>query len=103
MNTTTKTDARSFTPGPWHVGGDGIEGLWVSPQDTSTNVICDVVHRQSGVPSPEDEANARLIAAAPRLYAAAMSAAVYIQSQDFGAQGKAVLSELMTALTTAAD
>ena len=60
------------TPGPWHVGGDTECGLWVSGPDTAKNVICDIVGREQndiapGGYCPEDEANARLIAAAPDL------------------------------------
>lgn len=59
------------TPAPWKVGGDG-PALWVEGPDPDRNVICDIIGRQengeydAGL-TDEDEANARLIAAAPRL------------------------------------
>jgi hypothetical protein len=63
------------TPGPWHVGeADG--SLWVSGHDTNANVLCEIVGRDEGLRpgttdlTPEDCANARLIAAAPELLAA---------------------------------
>lgn len=62
------------TPAPWKVGGDG-PALWVEGPDPDRNVICDIVGRQengeydAGLTN-EDEANAILIAAAPRLAAA---------------------------------
>lgn len=60
------------TPGPWHVGeADG--SLWVSGHDTNANVLCEIVGRDEGLRpgttdlTPEDCANARLIAATPEL------------------------------------
>lgn len=56
----------AHTPGPWAVGGD--DGLiWVTPPDTRQNVICDLQPRDADSFTEEDEANARLIAAAPDL------------------------------------
>lgn len=60
-----------YTSGPWRVldiGGD----LMVSPPDGAENIICDIRGRAvdaegDSVLTPEDDANAQLIAAAPRL------------------------------------
>lgn len=57
------------TPGPWvfeaSTPSDGFECYWVTPELLGTP-LCDV----RGPQNPENEANARLIAAAPDLLAA---------------------------------
>jgi hypothetical protein len=55
--------AAQYTPGPWHVSGDG-GGIWSRPNDPSVAVAV------SNRPLAERDANARLIAAAPDLLAA---------------------------------
>lgn len=57
----------AHTPGPWKVGGDGE---WVTGPDRSAPVICDLVPRDDKQLGAEDDANARLIAAAPDYHAA---------------------------------
>lgn len=61
------------TPGPWRVS-DGDE-LWVTGPNLNDNVICDLQPRDADCYTEEDEANARLIAAAPDLLTAAIYAA----------------------------
>lgn len=53
------------TPGPWIVISSDA-GLWIEPPNRGEAVICDLVPRQT-LYSAEDDANARLIAAAPDL------------------------------------
>lgn len=53
------------TPGPWTVTSSDA-GLWIEPPNRGEAVICDLVPRQT-LYSAEDDANARLIAAAPDL------------------------------------
>ena len=88
-------DPAGFTAGDWIVSGGTIQ------TDDPPRFIASV-----GAPTSrtaEDLANARLIGAAPALYYAAMSALAYMQSHDLGVQGQSVASELLTALTAAAD
>lgn len=66
------------TPGPWKVE-QSDHWLWVAGPDREENVICDIVGRNSKPGedlTPEDAANARLIAAAPDLLAACKAAIV---------------------------
>lgn len=95
---TTKPDAvLGFTPGPWDFSGNH-EVFNVTTPNGDT-----IVARVLPVLSGDVTANTRLIAAAPQLYSAAMSALVYLQSNDVGPRGQNVISELMGALTSAAD
>lgn len=61
--------ASKHTPGPWTIGGDD-GAIWIQSPVSSDNVICDLVGRDADCLAVEDEANARLIAAAPELLAA---------------------------------
>jgi hypothetical protein len=54
------------TPGPWKVGSD----LRISATPDGVRVIAEVLTKESGVADINEIANARLIAAAPELYAA---------------------------------
>jgi len=62
-----------FTPGPWKVERFAPYALWVETGD-NTAVICDMTGDDGKElqvePTAEQEANARLIAASPRMYAA---------------------------------
>jgi hypothetical protein len=66
-----KENKMSHTPGPWKAVDDVDEGVWVSPQNTNNNIICDIVGRiwdpeaKATQITDEDIENARLIAAAP--------------------------------------
>lgn len=64
MNTTANTTVEKFTPGPWHSENtdDGKTALIYQGKERIADV--DLDHNQDG------EANAKLIAAAPDLYAA---------------------------------
>lgn len=71
----------THTPGPWAVGGEEDNALWVSGPDASANVVCDLLPREfvkyvSPCWHEEDRANARLIAAAPSMYDALNQAPV---------------------------
>jgi hypothetical protein len=63
------TEQRSFTPGPWILGGLGTIRAEVQPDGSGWNV-CEAYGDDEMVLSGERDANARLIAAAPDLYAA---------------------------------
>lgn len=52
----------AHTPEPWTLEGD--DELWVSGPDRQEPVICDMVPRDEGSFTGEDEANARRIVAA---------------------------------------
>jgi hypothetical protein len=79
-------DVRWFTPGPWRVGEDASDGylyslhVYAGPADDWENVAwasCSQDGAQSGENAPRlvaARANARLIAAAPELLAAAREA-----------------------------
>jgi len=76
MATDSEQKTVGHTPGPWAVGES--DGVWVhQPLSPSSNVICDIVGRawdpktRTSEITPEDLANARLIAAAPDLLRAA--------------------------------
>jgi hypothetical protein len=79
---TPQPEGAAHTPGPWRVVDDGsrCDGVWVSPPDGAKPVICDLIgrvfDREAGCSqiTPEDEANARLIAAAPEMYEALKAA-----------------------------
>jgi hypothetical protein len=58
------------TPGPWKVAGPIGKGIWIT-DETCNNQIA-VVYGENQ--TPEAEANARLIAAAPELLAACQHA-----------------------------
>ena len=61
------------TPGPWAVDGD--DALWVNAIGREHEpVICDIVPRDADAFTDEDEANARLMAAAPELLEACRDA-----------------------------
>lgn len=55
-----------FTPGPWYVGGKYTVRISISSSDW----ICRTRDNHHGHIDIEDEANARLIAAAPDMYEA---------------------------------
>jgi hypothetical protein len=88
----------SFTPGPW--SACDFEGIWVSGPDGSQNVVCDIVARKyenheddsSAVFTDEDYANARLIAAAPALYAAAQRALGFLQTLNWDGEEVRILT-----------
>jgi hypothetical protein len=63
------TKQPSFTPGPWILGGLGTIRAEVQPDGSGWNV-CEAYGDDEMVLSGERDANARLIAAAPDLYAA---------------------------------
>lgn len=74
--------APPFTPAPWAVGEGGFHVYYVNPQIEAGEDIEDERHDSivamtdgmgafSGIPDEERQANARLIAAAPELLAAA--------------------------------
>lgn len=63
--------ATAYTPGPWEVNEFGL--VYALPQDggDASVLIADVVaDDQRERPTPQEEANGRLIAAAPALLAA---------------------------------
>ena len=71
--------AASHTRGPWEHAGNGlVYGRCRDDEDSEAPLVCDVIAddamRALGILSPEEEANARLIAAAPKLLAAACHA-----------------------------
>lgn len=57
----------THTPGPWTARLDDAP-FWVAPPKATDNVICDLQPRDADVFTEEDEANARLIAAAPDMF-----------------------------------
>ena len=67
------------TPGPWHLGSGNGEGSIYAENDrmrletggTTLYPVCDI---QTGWNTEEDQANARLIAAAPQMLAALRAA-----------------------------
>jgi hypothetical protein len=59
-------EVSAHTPGPWVAELDESP-LFVKPSSMSYPVICDMVPRDADCFTQEDEANARLIAAAPDL------------------------------------
>ena len=76
-NHETKPNA-SPTPGPWVHGDNGlIYGQCISEEENESPFVCDVISdeamRALGILSPQEEANARLIAAAPKLLTALAS------------------------------
>jgi hypothetical protein len=79
------TEREPHTPGPWEVGE--TDGLWITGPDREEPVICDLVPRDADCYTEEDEANARLIAAAPDLleehteWAAILGAALLLTLQ----------------------
>jgi hypothetical protein len=79
-----------FTPGPWHIqgkSGDNYDGLYVY----------DETYRQVG--TAMGEANAALIAAAPDLYQAALSAvAALTQAKTYPADISLAVNNLKWAL-----
>jgi len=68
--------APKHTAARWEVEEDGMGGMWVTGPDRNAPVVCDIVARshysENGNPilTEEDEANAKLIAAAPELFEA---------------------------------
>lgn len=63
------------TPGPWHVGQSSKRGheVWARTSDTGSMMVAGCGHAEF------DQANARLIAAAPELLEALEDAATYAQ------------------------
>ena len=63
-----------FTPGPWHCGqGNGQGSIFANNgrmtcDEKGATVLHPICHVQNSFEENEDEANARLIAAAPELY-----------------------------------
>lgn len=95
------------TPGPWAFVA-GVDGdLWVEGPDPAANVICDIVGREGEGTGAEDEANARLIAAAPELLAACQAALSVGEALDRPDEnqriylGKRVVEQLRAAITGA--
>lgn len=79
------------TPGPWTASGPHADGAWLI--DAGDFAVCDV---------PTGEANARLIAAAPDLLAAADAAHDWYYSTAIDTpEGRAVMQALATAITRA--
>lgn len=64
-----------FTPGPWHVGDRGCDSVFLADGAR----LCTVMPRRDDPfrESIEDFANARLIAAAPDLFAACKEALIF--------------------------
>ena len=86
------------TPGPWEHDGTGlIYSMYVEEEGGTATFICDVTedstHAALCGPTPEEEANARLIAAAPELLEALQSVTHLLEGD---AQDK-----VLAALTTA--
>jgi len=82
MNTSVPSVASvpSHTPGPWNVGDDSpndYEGPTIDTRDRAVAVIT-IDHENES--TPEDRANARLIAAAPELLAALQAAVEYLEA-----------------------
>jgi hypothetical protein len=71
------------TPGPWHVVDLGLEhGTWVSATAEGYGIRGDGSHYMQVCASAIGEANARLIAAAPELLAAAKLFVAYDAATD---------------------
>jgi hypothetical protein len=69
------------TSGPWAIGGEHDDSLWIEGPAKLDNVICDIVSRDlECILAAEDWANARLIAAAPDLLEACQQALVALSS-----------------------
>lgn len=59
----------THTPGPWEAHVDD-SAIWVDPPNANEAVICELQPRDADAFTDEDEANARLISAAPDLLSA---------------------------------
>lgn len=97
----------SFTRTPWKLREpdqwERSRAEVVTIVEDRVIVIADCGFKGSGEANGLAENNARLIAAAPTLYDAAMSALVYLQTQDMSERGKSVAQGLIDALALAAD
>jgi hypothetical protein len=80
------------TPGPWHVGGIGGATAKAGKTDArrvwaaDAAAVCDISTRRllGAKSAPEEDANARLIAAAPELLEALEIALRYVRSEGSG-------------------
>lgn len=72
MSTLRSEETLSYTPGPWHVGTAHEDPQFQSVLDERDRCLADIsFHKHTDTYYPfraESEANARLIAAAPRMY-----------------------------------
>jgi hypothetical protein len=76
----TTVNETMHTPGPWTVEQD--DQIWVRPASIDDPVICDLAPRDADVFTEEDEANGRLIAAAPDLLAQLKRAVQLMEDAD---------------------
>src|ERR1043166_1656060 len=81
------TDKSAHTPGPWKAGPQGL--FVVAPR----NRICTLYGNRDSINEAEQEANARLIAAAPELLEACKLASVYLSESgdESDCERKAIL------------
>ena len=99
------------TPGPWHLGSGNGEGSIYAENDrmrletggTTLYPVCDI---QTGWNTEEDQANARLIAAAPQMLAALRAALEamgdsYDATDAAGEEGAALWDQVAEAIATA--
>jgi len=98
----------THTPGPWEIEGPAsyrageVAIGTVANDNDSWSELATVVVRVDGLPSPEGEANARLIAAAPDLLAACRLALVQFSSlAESGIPVMHQIKELSTAIRKA--
>ena len=81
--TTDQKDTAQHTPGQWHRHGNMVhveDGCTVTPRGGVYNYIAQVFDATGSATSTEAEANARLIAAAPKQLAALKEIAAILES-----------------------
>ena len=106
MSTTTQ-----HTPGPWHIGSGNGEGSIFAENgrmrlETGGTTLYAICHNVSTWNIDEDEANARLIAAAPQMLEALRSALeamgdTYDARDAAGTEGDQLREQIAEAITAA--
>lgn len=78
----------NHTPGPWEHGNNGLIYGQCAEDDVEAPFVCDVIEDSAmqalGMLSPIEEANARLIAAAPELLDALTHTLDFLHANDDG-------------------
>lgn len=102
-----KAKSSGFIPGPWTAEDESMNSITIRAASNSTHKlgreIASVMNEEAFNLTPTMWADAKLIAAAPKLYEAAMVGLVYLQAQDLSERGKTVAQGLIDALALAAD
>ena len=74
--------APAFTPGPWDNPSQSEAGRYITIKAANGRTVARVIWSRASDPHPTDAGDARLIAAAPDLYAALEAALADLEESD---------------------